>query len=70
PGVNRNFAAESWKVIPKDLWIDLRDEAFSQEDYDNKVMVYASDIDLDTIKIAEENAERAGVEDDILFECK
>ena len=25
---------------------------------------------MDTIKIAEENAERAGVEDDILFECK
>ena len=70
PGVNRNFAAEDWKVIPKELWIDLRDEAFSQEDYENKVMVYASDIDPETIKTAIENAEKAGVEDDILFETK
>ena len=52
----------------KELWIDLRDEAFSQEDYENKVMVYASDIDPETIKTAIENAEKAGVEDDILFE--
>ena len=70
PGVNRNFAAEDWKVIPKELWIDLRDEAFSQEDYENKVMVYASDIDPETIKTAIENAEKAGVENDILFETK
>lgn len=70
PGVNRKFASEKWKVIPKDYWVDLRDEAFSAEDYDNKVMVYASDIDADAVKVAIENAEKAGVEDDILFECK
>ena len=33
PGVNRNFAAEEWKIFPRNMWIDVRDEAFSKEDY-------------------------------------
>lgn len=70
PGVNRNFASEEWKIIPRDLWIDIRDEAFSKEDYDKEVRIYASDIDGEAIKVAIENAKKAGVEDDILFETK
>lgn len=70
PGVNRKFASEKWKIFKKEDWVDLRDEAFSNEDYENKVMIYASDIDSETVKVAKENAEKAGVEDDILFECK
>jgi putative N6-adenine-specific DNA methylase len=70
PGVNRNFAAEDWKIIPANLWVDIRDEAFSNEDYEKEVRIYASDIDEETIKIAKDNAKRAGVEDDIEFQCK
>lgn len=70
PGVNRNFVSEEWKIIPRDLWIDARDEAFSNEDLDKEVKIYASDIDPETIEIAIENAEKAGVEDDIIFETK
>lgn len=70
PGVNRNFVSEDWKIFPKNLWIDVRDEAFSQEDYDKEVRVYGSDIDGEAIKVALENALKAGVEDDILFENK
>lgn len=70
PGVNRNFASEEWHIIPESVWLDTRDEAFSMEDYDKEVRIYASDIDAETIKVAEENARKAGVEDDIDFQCK
>lgn len=69
PGVNRKFASERWGIIPSNLWIDLRDEAFTMEDYDKEVKIYASDIDSETIEIAKANAIRAGVEDDIEFKC-
>lgn len=70
PGANRNFAAEEWSIIPEDIWIDARDEAFSMEDYEKRVKIYASDIDEETIKIAKKNIERAGVEEDIILTCQ
>lgn len=70
PGANRNFAAEEWSIIPEDIWIDARDEAFSMEDYEKRVKIYASDIDEETIKIAKKNIERAGVEEDIILSCQ
>ncbi|MGL5189322.1 MAG: THUMP domain-containing class I SAM-dependent RNA methyltransferase, partial [Cetobacterium sp.] len=69
PGVNRNFASEKWDIIPENLWIDLRDEAFSREDYDKEVKIYASDIDSETVEVAKLNAIRAGVEEEIEFKC-
>lgn len=69
PGVNRNFASEKWSLIPENLWIDLRDEAFSREDYDKEVKIYASDIDTETIEIAKSNALRAGVDEEIELKC-
>ena len=70
PGSNRNFAAEKWDIIPENYWIDVRDEAFSMEDYDREVKIYGSDIDEATIEIARKNIQKAGVEDDIVLECK
>ena len=70
PGANRNFASEGWDIIPESEWIEVRDEAFSNEDYEKKVQIYGSDIDLETIEIAKENIKKAGVEDDIILECK
>lgn len=68
-GANRTFAAEKWKVIPENLWTDIRDEAFSNE-LDNKIKIYASDIDTEIIEIAKGNARLCGVEDCIIFETK
>lgn len=70
PGVNRKFASEKWPLIPENLWIDTRDAAFTLEDYDKEVKIYASDLDPEAIAVAKENAIKAGVEDDIIFECK
>lgn len=70
PGANRNFAAEKWSVIDEKFWTDIRDEAFSNENLAIDLKIYASDIDEKSIKIAKENAEKAGVEEDIIFEVK
>lgn len=70
PGANRNFASEGWKIIPENEWIEVRDEAFSNEDHEKEVKIYGSDIDPETIEIARENIRKAGVEDDITLECK
>lgn len=70
PGVNRNFVSEGWDIIPSDLWIDVRDEAFSAEDYDKEVTIFASDLDEETIEIAKLNAKKAGVDEDITFSCQ
>ena len=69
-GANRNFASEKWSIIEKNLWTDIRDEAFSNEDLSKELKIYASDIDERSIEIAKENSEKAGVEDDIIFEVK
>lgn len=70
PGVNRKFASEKWKIISQDIWLNVRDEAFSNENLDLELKIYASDIDKESIEIAKENAELAGLENDIVFEVK
>ncbi len=70
PGVNRRFISESWKMIPENIWIEMRDRAFENENYDNEVKIYASDINSETLEVAKENALKAGLENDIVFECK
>lgn len=67
PGLNRNFAAEGWELIQADIWKEERKNAFSEMDYDKKLMIYASDIDNRAIKAARINAEEAGVDDCIEF---
>lgn len=69
PGVNRKFVSEKWHIIPEKLWIDMRDEAFSLENYEKEVKIYASDIDAETLEVAKANAKKAGVDDDIEFKC-
>lgn len=69
-GLNRKFAAEEFPVIPKELWAEARKDAFSKIDYSYSNKFYGSDIDPQSIKIAMQNAEEAGVADLIEFSCK
>ena len=44
PGLNRSFAAERWKSIPKSVWDEVRQQARAKE-FSGDYRIYASDID-------------------------
>ncbi len=67
PGLDRSFVSENWSIMPKDLWKNSRTQAFKEIKQDEDITILASDIDEKSIKIAEENAYNAGVDDCISF---
>lgn len=67
PGINRTFSAESWGQIPQRVWSDAKEAARSRE-FHGDYNIIGSDIDPAAIRIAKENATRAGVADIIHFE--
>jgi len=67
PGLKRTFSAEHWDSVPPSVWKQTREEAISKE-YHGEYHIIGSDIDPVAVKIARENAERAGVADLIHFE--
>ncbi|MDD6275720.1 MAG: class I SAM-dependent RNA methyltransferase [Clostridia bacterium] len=68
PGVNRNFSAERWDVIPQSVWVEERNRARELADFDSNFIAYGSDIDENSIELAKMNAKRAGVDRKIKFE--
>lgn len=68
PGVNRNFVGENFHFIPKQLWAKARQEAIEGERNEEEFVIYGSD-NPEMIALAKENAQLAGVEENIfLFE--
>ncbi|MBQ3514108.1 MAG: class I SAM-dependent RNA methyltransferase [Lachnospiraceae bacterium] len=62
PGMNREFTAMDWEhLITKKQWMDCLTEAREQIDLDVKMDLQGYDIDRGVLKIARENAKRAGV---------
>lgn len=68
PGINRHFSAERWLNIPQSVWSEERERAKSLELRDSDFCAYGSDIDGESLKVAQVNAERAGVSRYIHFE--
>jgi len=66
PGLNRHFAAEAWDQTPPSLWTETREAARAKE-FHGDYTILASDIDPACMVLAEENAKRAGVAEDIRF---
>jgi putative N6-adenine-specific DNA methylase len=67
PGINRSFVSESWPHMAKAVWSEARDEAQAAiRDMDFRIL--ASDVDGAVIKVAMENARRAGVAEEISFQ--
>ena len=66
PGLNREFAAETWRCLPHGIWQAERNLARSRE-YTGDYHLFASDIDPRAVALARENARRAGVEKYIDF---
>ena len=71
PGLERSFTAEAWpEMIPKKLWYEAAVEAIDLSTPDVRPDIEASDIDPVTLRMAEANAERAGVRDKIRFSVR
>ncbi len=70
PGIEREFSAELWEVIPKSLWWAARKEAHEKIRKNIKLTISGSDISSEAINIAKENATIAGVDEYIDFKSK
>ena len=70
PGLGRKFAFENWEIISKDIIKSEKVKAYQSIDYEKEVKIFGYDIDKIAINIAKENAIKAGVEEDIIFEVK
>lgn len=63
PGMNRNFAAKKWiNLVEPQIWNDTLEEAREQVNTDIVVDIQGYDIDGEVVRMARENARRAGVE--------
>lgn len=67
PGIDRSFAAMSWRSIDRRVWAQAREAARAKE-FHGDYSIVGADIDPKAIAIARENAERAGVGDIVRFE--
>lgn len=62
PGMNRGFLSQQWQnLIPQNIWQDAREEAQELVIPDVQTDIQGYDLDADVIRIARENAKRAGV---------
>lgn len=68
PGLSRNYVAEDWPELSKDLWIQARGEAQAAILPAPEDPLLASDVDFRVLRTARENAKLAGVEDIIHFQ--
>ncbi len=69
PGRDRRFTAENWdNIIDKKAWYRASDEAESLIKEDAETDIQGYDIDPSVLKVARENAERAGVASCIHFQ--
>ncbi len=70
PGLNRNFASMDWPMVKDKYWKNEKIEARKNIDFDSDIKIYASDVSEKAIRIAQENAAEAGVDDCIEFFIK
>ncbi len=67
PGLKRSFIAEEWLLLDQAVWPIVRQEAEAAIDYESELDILGTDIDHRMIEIAKDNAEKAGVGQDIVF---
>lgn len=67
PGLYRRFTAETWSQFPPELWQEERRRAVSLQRHDVDFHGYGYDIDPEALKIAKENARKAGVDKYLTF---
>ena len=67
PGLRRTFSFEEWNWIDDRLIYEIRQKASQKIDRDITLDIMGTDIDARMIEIAKENAQKAGVGNDITF---
>jgi putative N6-adenine-specific DNA methylase len=67
PGLNRNFAAETWHMMDSSHWKEERKAAFDAIKHDADIQIIGADMDPTAISAARQNALEAGVADVIAF---
>lgn len=61
PGLSRNFAAENFSSIPKEIWNTVREEARARQRNDIAFEAIASDIDSNAVELASLCVKAAGM---------
>ena len=69
PGLNREFAAEGWDIMPAGIWKEEKKAAYEAADLDTDLSITGLDIEKTAVRAAMANADEAGVTDDIDFAC-
>lgn len=69
PGINREFAAQTWPNIPQNYWKETKIEARHAINQEVELRIQGYDINEDALKLARHNAALAGVGEDIHFQC-
>ncbi len=67
PGLDRSFDAQRWGCVPAKAWLDAAGEAMDRE-FNGVYDIWGGDIDPKAVRIARENAAKAGVEDIVRFD--
>lgn len=68
PGSRRRFDAERWPWMPPAAWSEVRSELAARERPPLQRPLLATDCDARVLRVARENARRAGIESDIHFQ--
>ena len=66
PGLNRQFAAQEFPWIPKEVWQQAKDEARDKE-FNGNYRILGSDSDPQCVSLSFANAKKAGVADCVTF---
>lgn len=61
PGGRRRFAAMTWDCVPSQVFAEERQRARALERPDQEIALWGGDVDADCLRLAEENAVKAGV---------
>ena len=70
PGLHRSFAAEGWPLVPPEVWEGERAAARAAVLPPLEAPVQGGDIDRNAVSAARRHADRAGVGDDLHFQCR
>ncbi|QDU45281.1 Ribosomal RNA large subunit methyltransferase L [Symmachiella dynata] len=70
PGLQREFAADSWPIIDRALWKQAREEANDLARRDQELQIIGTDIDKEALSQARYHARQVGMENDIHFQQK